>query len=110
MNREPRIWRRWLVTLGLVAALMGLSGCVYLRLLALKRQLGDFDRHFALQTTDGLRLTCLHPVLLNDDVRWLGILPETVTTLRQAEQWHVHWVKQVTTNAREPEPAAHDIE
>jgi hypothetical protein len=110
MNLRPRTWRRWLVTLGLLVAAVGLSGCVYLRLLALKRQLGDFDRHFALQTTDGLRLTCLHPVLLSDDVRWLGILPEKVTTLRQAEQWHVHWVKQVSANTHEPEPAAHDIE
>ena len=58
-----------------------LAGCVYLRLLAFKRQLADFDRHFPLRTDDGLRLGCLTPVLLPEDFRWLGLTPETVKTL-----------------------------
>lgn len=110
MNGGPHTRRRWAKAVGLISAAAVLSGCVYLRLLALKHQLADFDRHFALQTTDGLRLTCLHPVLLTNDLRWLGVFPETVTKLRLAEQWRVHWVKQAASHADEPEPAAHDIE
>lgn len=72
-----------------------LSGCVYLRLLELKRQFAQFDRHFALHTHDGLRIVAQHPVLLADDVRWIGLRPETIKKLGQAEQWHVRWVKQL---------------
>jgi hypothetical protein len=36
------------------------------RLHAFKRELADFDRHFALQTDEGLRLTCHTPVVLAD--------------------------------------------
>jgi hypothetical protein len=92
--------RLWL-GLGLCAMAVLLSGCVYLRLLQLKRQLADFDRNFALETTDGLRLRCLNPVLLSGDIRWLGFAPATVRKIGQAEQWHVRWVKQLPTGATE---------
>jgi hypothetical protein len=71
-----------------------LSGCVYLHLLQLKRQLADFDRHFTLQTDKGVRLNCLEPVLLAEDVRWLGFEPASVRTIGQADQWHLRWLKQ----------------
>ena len=92
--------------LAFAAALVGvallLGGCVYLRLLDLKRQLADFDRHFALQTHDGFSLICLHPVLTPSDVRWIGLHPEQVKTLGLAETWQVRWVKQLPLGIAEP--------
>jgi hypothetical protein len=72
-----------------------LSGCVYLRLLELKKQIDRFDDFFAVQTHDGLGIICHTPVLRTADVRWIGMKPETVRTLGVAEQWRVRWVKQL---------------
>jgi hypothetical protein len=85
-----------------------LSGCVYLRLLEFKRQLGDFDRHFTLSTDDGLRLICQHPIVLSEDFRWLGFTPESVKALGQAEQWRIRWTKQLPPGVADS--AGHDIE
>lgn len=48
-----------------------LSGCVYLRLLQVKNQLKEFDKHFAVQLDNGLIVHHLHPVLLSKDVHYL---------------------------------------
>ena len=77
------------------------------RLHAFKRELADFDRHFALQTDEGLRLTCHTPVVLADDFRWLGFTPESVTTLGASDQWKVRWTKQLPPSASEADN--HDI-
>lgn len=110
MSGSPGKLRRGLAALAVGAAVLLLSGCIYLRLLALKRQLGDFDRNFTLQTHEGLRLKCLNPVLLAGDLRWLGIVPETTTKLGRFELWRVRWVKEVDARQTGPRPAAHDIE
>ncbi|HVS52119.1 MAG TPA: hypothetical protein VHD62_07155 [Opitutaceae bacterium] len=96
-RRRPRAWL--VAALAPVAFLLG--GCVYLRLLELKHQLADFDRNFTIQTTNGLRLTCLHPVLLSSDVRWLGLGPSTVQKLGAAERWHLRWIKQLPPGVEE---------
>lgn len=88
---------------GLAALTLLLSGCIYLRLLELKRQLGDFDRHFALETADGLALQLREPVLRADDVRWIGLKPETIRRDGAAERWQVRWVKQLPPGVAEPE-------
>jgi hypothetical protein len=72
-----------------------LGGCVYLRLLEVKQQLGKFDEFFALQTQEGLALVCQTPVLRTSDIRWIGLHPESTKKLGQAEQWRVRWVKQL---------------
>ena len=94
---RPRAW----VLLALASCLFLLSGCVYLRLLALKRQLAEFDTNFTLETSQGLRLGFINPLLLSDDVRWIGLTPETVKKLGASEQWRVRWVKQVPPGTAE---------
>lgn len=91
----------------LVGLSLFLSGCVYLRLLELKQQLGRFDQHFSLATNDGLTLVCHQPVLRTDDLRWIGVKPEIIRRLGQAEHWHVRWVKSLPADVTETN--AYDI-
>lgn len=98
--RRPAVRR--LLACGLAATALLLGGCVYLRLLELKLQLDQFDRHFSLQTEQGLTLICRSPVLRTDDVRWIGLRPETVRTADSTEHWHVRWVKQLPPGVTEP--------
>lgn len=86
---------------GLVAATCLLSGCVFVRLLELKHQLGDFDRNFSVATDDGVRIICRHPVLLTDDVRWLGLTPESERAIGHAVAWDVRLVKQLPPSIHE---------
>ena len=94
--RAPRLAAIIFASLALL-----LSGCVYLRLLELKKQLGQFDQFFGLQTKDGLSLVCYTPVLRTSDIRWIGLIPEKTKTLGRAEQWQVRWVKQLAPGVRE---------
>jgi len=94
-------WARGIVPALLASLALLLGGCVYLRLLEVKRQLGDFERFFTLDTSDGIRIGCLTPVLLTGDFRWFGITPESVRSLGQAEQWRVRWIKQVPEGRKE---------
>lgn len=57
-----------LAHLSLVLLLIAsLGGCVWLRLLALKNQLGAFDENFATEVSDHYALIFKNPVLLNGD-------------------------------------------
>jgi hypothetical protein len=78
------------------------SGCVYLRLLALKNQLSEFEKNFSLTEGDGLTIHCKNPVLHDDDLRWLGVEPKQVKTEGAVEFWHVRWVKEPPEGAVEP--------
>ncbi len=81
-----------LIALGAVTLLCG--GCVYLRLLQLKFQLGDFDKNFAVDTRDGLALTFRHPVLLDEDVEeFFHWVPDTRQRSGTAEKWQFAWIK-----------------
>src|SRR6185295_2000509 len=92
---------RLLAAVALVGATLLLGGCVYLRLLAMKRQLADFDRNFTVSEENGLRLVCRNPVLLDEDFRWLGVLPESIKTSGKAEQWRVCYLKSLPPGMRE---------
>jgi hypothetical protein len=92
---------RRIAALALAAFALLFNGCVYLRLLELKKQIDRFDQFFGLQTRDGLALICHEPVLRTEDVRWLGLKPESVRTLGAAEQWQVRWVKQLPPGVKE---------
>lgn len=100
--RRPRTRRGLALVVAAFALLLG--GCVYLRLLELKLQLGKFDRFFSLQTEDGITLICHQPVLRTDDLRWIGVKPEWTKTLGQAEQWQVRWAKQMPEGVTETAP------
>lgn len=103
MTRGRRLW----LAFGLAAAALLLSGCVYLRLLEFKRQLGKFDTHFSLRTDDGLAIACHTPVIRTGDVRWMGAKPESVRTLGHAERWQLRMVKSLPPGVTEA--AKYDI-
>lgn len=97
----------------IAGSLLGLalvfSGCVYLRLLELKKQFARFETFFKTDTTDGVRIECLKPLLLASDVRWLGIFPESITAgPEETENWKVRWVKEAPPGP--PEATVHDVE
>ncbi len=89
-----------------VIALLGvccllLTGCVYLRLLQLKNQIGHFERNFVVHTDEGVRIECRKPVLKTEDVRWFGLEPEVRTPGDDSETWQVRWVKQLPPEVTE---------
>ena len=92
---------RRLAALAIAGCAIFFSGCVYLRLLELKKQIDHFDQFFGLQTSDGLAIVCHTPVLRTGDVRWIGLHPESMKTLGVAEQWRVRWVKQLPPGVTE---------
>ncbi len=57
--------------LAIILIALGLSGCVYLRLLKLKKQFQHFERYVLLENTCGLSMTFKKPVLFAKDVAWL---------------------------------------
>ncbi len=101
MSGARRFAGRRLLACGLAACALLVTGCVYLRLLEVMLQLRQFDRHFALNTGDGLILVCHQPVIRPDDVRWFGVKPELLTRLGEAEHWGVRWVKQLPAGVDE---------
>lgn len=106
-NCTAPVFARRVGAIALATCLLLLSGCVYLRLLELKRQIDRFDQFFGLQTHDGLAILCHEPVLRTSDVRWIGLMPESVKKLGAAEQWQVRWVKQLPAGVQEK--AEYDI-
>ncbi len=85
--------RRTLAVLLLAFFALCSSGCIYLRLLELKRQFAQFDRYFEADVRDGLKLTCKTPVLLDEDMAFFRLVPESRQRTGVAERWHFHWIK-----------------
>lgn len=69
------------------------SGCIYLRLLELKNQLADFERYFATDLRDGVKITCRTPVFLDKDMAFFHLAPESRQRVGVAERWHFRWLK-----------------
>ena len=88
-----------LLLIGAISLL--LAGCVYLRLLDLKKQLSRFDENFTIPPTEDLTIYCLHPLLQADDVRWLGGVPKTIQPCDDGEEWVIRWVKEPAPGVRE---------
>ncbi len=99
---------RVLLALALLGPAFLLSGCIYLRLLALKRQLNDIPANFRVGTADGVDVRLVNPVLKPGDVRWLGIHPASSTADGDAETWQARWVKEPPPGAGET--AVYDLE
>jgi hypothetical protein len=70
-----------------------LGGCIYLRLLEFKNQLAHFDRYFEVDLRNGVRITCKKPVLLDEDMAFFKLAPESRKRVGIAERWHFRWVK-----------------
>lgn len=92
----------------LLAGTLLFSGCVYLRLLDLKKQFARFETFFKADVSDGVRIECLEPLLLTGDVRWLGVFPETIETEGNVENWRVRWIKEAPPGP--PEDTVYDVE
>jgi len=75
-RRRARL--RWTL-LGLTLLCSLSFGCVYLRLLQLRKQLADFDANFTLIHSPGAYLTAKNPVLKPRDLVWLTGLDSVQT-------------------------------
>ena len=85
----------------LVALALLLSGCVYLRLLDLKKQFARFAENFVLLPGEDFELRCLKPVLTASDVRWIGAEPKTIRPWKDGEEWSIRWIKIAPPEAKE---------
>lgn len=83
------------------AACLLLTGCVYLRLLELKKQFSHFSENFTVPDSEDLTIHCLHPLLKPDDLRWIGAEPKTITPRENGEDWLIRWVKEPTPGVTE---------
>ena len=82
-----RLKRYRVVVIALTLAL-GVSGCVWLRMLELKSQLSRFDENFKTSTSDSFALQFLHPVLYNDDYLTLArVKPTSEENLAEGSRW-----------------------
>ncbi len=73
----------------LLAALLLNSGCVYLRLLGVKRQCAQFEKYFEVNDKQGLYILFRKPVLYDQDVRWMGIESFQREKTENGEIWKV---------------------
>lgn len=98
----PSWLRRWAASALLLALAATLTGCVYLRLLALQGQLAEFDRYVTVRDEGDLILEFRKPVLSGDDLRWLiKLSPTSVTSQSQGQTWQWTFVKQRPATSRE---------
>ncbi len=77
------------VTIYLVLSLIILTtGCVFFRLLEVKRQLNDFNSNFQINDQNEFSLVFLKPVLRTEDIKWLAKRPPTSKEVKdQGEVW-----------------------
>ena len=97
-----------MIVWGLVClAVLSTSGCVFLRLLELKNQLGEFDQNFSVDRSDGLTITCLNPVMLEQDMWLLGLPPTTREPSGDGVVWTLIFEKLYPESP--PEPPEFDL-
>jgi hypothetical protein len=90
---------RSIVLLGLGLLIISLSGCVYLRLLSLKKQFADFDRFVKIEVTDSFTAHFNKPVLYNKDIVTLSKLqPSSIEKHGDEENWTYHFKKLDSNN------------
>lgn len=69
------------------------SGCVYLRLFEVKKQLAQFDKYFTLDKTNGLKIRFHKPVLYEQDMQWMGFQPTIQKEDPNGKTWHLVFEK-----------------
>ena len=79
--------KKILLVLILISCSLTVSGCVYLRLLKVKRQFKQFDKYVMVDKEDGLTLSFLQPILYKDDIKWLGLSPVSQETKSGITTW-----------------------
>jgi hypothetical protein len=94
-------WRLPVLVAGALVCLT-LGGCIYLRLLELRNQLASFDRYFETDLRDGVKITCRKPVLLDEDMAFFQLVPESRERVGVAERWHFRWVKDYAAAGENP--------
>lgn len=103
---RPR--KRW-AWVGLSLCLLSMTGCVYLRLLAIKNQLARFDQYFRVEASDSFTLHFLEPKLFGKDVEYLSELQPTVkTSSGEGEEW-TFLFKKMRSETEESSEAETDI-
>jgi hypothetical protein len=94
-------WRT-LVLLAEAIVCLTLGGCIYLRLLELRNQLAGFDRYFETDLRDGVKIICRQPVLLDEDMAFFKLVPESRERVGTAERWRFRWVKDYAVADEDP--------
>jgi hypothetical protein len=101
-------FRRFLLLFLLPALALGLSGCIYLRLLEVKYHLHTFDGYVAIKNRGGLSLIFLKPVLLKEDLLFLARRhPTKAEESLHETRWQYLFLKQLP--GREKEKVAFDV-
>ncbi len=93
---------RLLAGLAAAGACLLLGGCIYLRLLELKRQLADFDRYFDVNLRQGVTIVCRKPVLLDEDLAFFKLVPESRQRAGNVERLHFRWIKAYQAPGEDP--------
>ncbi len=111
ISESKRFGSNWPISLTRLAiiglAVLTVSGCVYLRLLEFKGQLGHFDENFAVDVEDGLSITFLNPVILQKDMWKIGLPPTIQKKDAEGSTWTHIFQKQYGSAGR-AEPN-HDV-
>ncbi|MCI5137856.1 MAG: hypothetical protein D3922_05450 [Candidatus Electrothrix sp. AR1] len=92
-----KLTKKTLLVLILISCSLTVSGCVYLRLLKVKRQFKQFDKYVMVDKKDGLTLSFLQPILYEDDIKWLGLSPVFQETKSGVKIWR-HVLKKIYNN------------
>ena len=92
--------KRTLPILILISCSLTLSGCVYLRLLKVKKQFKQFDKYVMVDKEDGLTFSFLQPILYADDIKWLGLPPVFQKTESGTTTWR-HVLEKITTTTNQ---------
>jgi len=94
--------KRLIIRTILLASILLVTGCVYMRLYEMQNQFGNFDANFELSDKSGLCLTFLNPVLESGDMVWLmKNEPLKKEENGAGEMWTYLFEKQYLTGDRE---------
>jgi hypothetical protein len=109
IHLKERFWmyekKKWAVAAALIFCL-GLSGCVYLRLLEVKNQLVKFDDYFNVEVTDSFTLHLKNPVIYDSDIMYLTELnPSRI----EENQSHKEFIYQFVKVENPPSPGNKDL-